>query len=104
MQTDSTVLALWQPYRESTSFRFSIRGYNCTLGSKRQTEILESFSWMDLRGPIVMNEPELEVCVWEDWAKAQTERDSGKHEERRSIWIGKKVKWICSQPLAVLPC
>lgn len=104
MQADPTVLALWQPYRESTSFRFSIRGYNCTLGSKRQTEILESFSWMDLRGPIVMNDPELEVCVWEDWAKAQTERDSGKHEERRGIWIGKKVKRIWNLLSAAILC
>lgn len=92
MQTDLTSLALWQPYIETASFRFSIRGYNCTLSSKKQRDILESFSFMDYKGPIVMNNPDVEVCVWEDWTKPQGVHDPEDYTERVGVWIGKKVR------------
>jgi hypothetical protein len=91
MQNDETSLALWQLYAANASFRFTISGYRCTLTPARQREILESFSWMDYKGPIAMKNPDLEVCIWEDWSHAQIVYDSVKHEERRGIWIGKKV-------------
>lgn len=92
MQTDPAALALWQPYKESTSFRFTIKGYNATLSPQRQKDILESFSWMDYKGPIRMKDPELEVCLWEDWPSPQEEHELQKGKQRRAIWIGKKVR------------
>lgn len=46
---------------------------------------------MDYKGPIVMNNPDVEVCIWEDWTKAQTVHDSENYAERVGIWMGKKV-------------
>ncbi|KAF7793904.1 hypothetical protein EIP86_005026 [Pleurotus ostreatoroseus] len=59
--------ALWEKYIPDTSFKFRVDGYNHSIPQKRQTAIVESFSFMAFEGKIEMKNPEITMCVFEEY-------------------------------------
>ena len=57
---------LWEMFREK-SFKFSIDCYGSTRDVVQQTEIINSFRYLDFRGKIRMKNPEVEFAVLEEW-------------------------------------
>lgn len=53
-------------YKEA-SFRFAIDAYRGKRTSAQQRELIESFTYLGFDGPIVMNNPEVEMCIFEDY-------------------------------------
>ncbi|KAK3066542.1 hypothetical protein LTS18_001653, partial [Coniosporium uncinatum] len=58
--------SIWPGYVNS-SFRFYVDCYQAKRSSSAQRELIEAFSFMGLEGPIIMNDPELEFCIFEDY-------------------------------------
>lgn len=57
---------LYERFVENTSFRFIVTAYNHTIAPRRQKDIVESFSFMDFKGPIDMKTPDLICAVFEE--------------------------------------
>ena len=57
---------LWSHYVEKASFRFNVKGFNHTISQSRQKDIIESFSFMDLRGDINMKNPDIALSCFEE--------------------------------------
>lgn len=54
-------------YRDS-SFRFDVDSFQGKHSSAKQRQLIESFSYLPLEGPIKMRDPELSICIFEDHA------------------------------------
>lgn len=95
MQTDERVRALWSPYATSpdTKFKFTPIGFNCTIPIPRQREIIQSFSWMDFKGPVDLKNPEVDVSVLEDWPEPILPAGQALPHLRKRVFVGRKVGW-----------
>ncbi|EJD03356.1 RNA methylase [Fomitiporia mediterranea MF3/22] len=85
---------LWVPYAENTSFRFTVMGYNYSIPLRRVKEIVESFRFMDFRGPIDLKNPELTLSVFEEYADRGTATVRNRHGgdgEFSQIYFGRLV-------------
>ncbi|KIJ49558.1 hypothetical protein M422DRAFT_161287 [Sphaerobolus stellatus SS14] len=69
-EMNRTQCRLWQPHMQ-TPWKFSVTGYNQTIKKARQREVVEGFSYMALEGRIDMQNPELELCVFEECASRE---------------------------------
>jgi tRNA (guanine10-N2)-methyltransferase len=57
---------LWERYIDDTSFRFIVTAYQHKIPQARQTEVIESFSYMGFLGKIDMKTPELTLVCFEE--------------------------------------
>lgn len=93
MQTDQASQARWQPFIETTSFKFIISAFNSTVDSKRQWEIMESFAFMGYRGPISLKNPDIGISVDERWPNPNSTGVHDTHPDRRlGVWLGRRVR------------
>lgn len=73
--TTTTPGGLWSQRYESCSFRFDVDSYRGKRSSVEQREIIDSFSYLGLLGPIKLNNDDdaddgktvEKFCVFEDW-------------------------------------
>jgi tRNA (guanine10-N2)-methyltransferase len=56
----------WPSYK-TCSFRFSIHGYRGKRSASVQRDLIESFSYLHLEGPIAMKNPDVEFHIFELW-------------------------------------
>jgi len=56
---------LWERHK-NTSFRFLITAYQHKIPLKRQTEVVESFAYMDLLGKIDLKNPTITLVCFEE--------------------------------------
>ncbi|KAG1732235.1 tRNA guanosine-2'-O-methyltransferase [Suillus paluster] len=82
----------WERYIPDTSFKFSVLGYNFTIGQRRQREIIESFAYMDFLGKIDMKNPEVTLTVFEEYESSRAP-DGGlnKDGEFKQVYFGRLV-------------
>jgi tRNA (guanine10-N2)-methyltransferase len=52
---------------KTSSFRFTVSGFQVKRSTKEQREIIESFGYTGFEGPIVMNNAQVEFFVFEDF-------------------------------------
>ncbi|KAI9849483.1 MAG: hypothetical protein M1837_004103 [Sclerophora amabilis] len=57
----------WWPLYRTVSFKFEIDSYRAKRSPQEQREIIESFDYLGLEGPILMRHAEQEFCICEDW-------------------------------------
>lgn len=57
---------LWSRYVADTSFKFKVEAYNHSIPQRRQTEVIETFDYMDMLGEINMKTPDITLCVFEE--------------------------------------
>jgi tRNA (guanine10-N2)-methyltransferase len=57
---------LWGQYKQS-SFRFELDSFHGSRSQGQQREIIETFSYMDFEGPIVMKNAQCRFTVFEDY-------------------------------------
>ncbi|THH07979.1 hypothetical protein EW145_g3009 [Phellinidium pouzarii] len=93
---------LWARYIENTSFRFSVSGYNHSIPLRRVKEIVESFEFMNLKGPVDLRSPELRLTIFEEYADRGTatvrskDQDDGKFAH---IYFGRLISEGQARPL-----
>jgi tRNA (guanine10-N2)-methyltransferase len=58
--------ALWNVYRETTSFKFVLSAVHHRIPQQRIKETIESFSYMDFLGPIDMRHPDITLTCMEE--------------------------------------
>lgn len=56
----------WDTYKQ-TSFRFSVDAFQGKRSTSAQRELINGFRYMDLKGPIDLKNPDLHLCIFEDW-------------------------------------
>jgi tRNA (guanine10-N2)-methyltransferase len=56
----------WSSFKTS-SFRFTVDSYRYKHSNSSKNALIETFSYLGFTGPIVMHNPDLELCVLEDW-------------------------------------
>jgi tRNA (guanine10-N2)-methyltransferase len=56
----------FEPYRASTSFKFLVKSYGKSFSKEEQVDIINSFGYTDLKGPIRMKDPEIIYGVFVD--------------------------------------
>ncbi|GJJ06393.1 hypothetical protein Clacol_000584 [Clathrus columnatus] len=59
---------LWAPFQKNTTWKFSVTGYNQTIPKYRQRDVVEGFSYMALKGPVDLANPEQEFCCFEEYS------------------------------------
>ncbi len=64
-------ISLFEPYRASTSFKFMVKSYGKSYSIAEQVEIINSFTYTDLHGPIRMKNPEIIFGVFVDTVNSQ---------------------------------
>lgn len=59
---------LWAPIAESssTTFKFTVNGYNHSIPMARVREVVTGFSYMDCKGPVDLNNPDVRFAVYEE--------------------------------------
>lgn len=59
---------LWKPIAESesTSFKFTVNGYNHSIPIARVREVLNGFAFMDFKGPVDLKNPEVRFAIYEE--------------------------------------
>lgn len=90
MKQDDTVRSLWSAYADGRSFKFEVTAFGNRLSDSEQRSIMNSFSYMGWTGPIRMRDPDVEVCVIEEYP-ASIEGRKPYESERLGIWVGRKV-------------
>ncbi|KAH9817486.1 hypothetical protein DFH28DRAFT_1081167 [Melampsora americana] len=94
--------SFWDCYVESASFKITITSFKSTLTQVRKNEIIESFSYMDFKGPIQLNRPDVEIMISEEHHSADEVEGDEKctSEDRlgrmtniqlRRVWLGEKL-------------
>ncbi|KAG5221465.1 tRNA (guanine(10)-N2)-methyltransferase [Salix suchowensis] len=58
--------ALWEQYKQDTSFRFSVAAYNHSITKSRQREVMESFGYMEFLGRIDLKSPTIVLGCYEE--------------------------------------
>lgn len=61
--------ALWSIYKENASFKFVLSAVHHRIPQRRFKETIESFSYMDLQGPIDMKDPDNTLTCMEECAQ-----------------------------------
>ncbi|EIN11648.1 RNA methylase [Punctularia strigosozonata HHB-11173 SS5] len=95
----------WLRYAEDTSFKFSILGYNHTIPNKRQREVCEGFSYMNLQGKIDLKKPELVLGVFEEYTDprgvvgANPEDQYKRDGQFREVFFGRLIEEGSARPL-----
>lgn len=72
-----------QRYR-TVSFRFEVDSFRSKRSPAQQRDLIESFSYIDLQGPIKMVDPEMTMCVFELFEKGASEPT----EVHLGRWLG----------------
>ncbi|RDB25139.1 tRNA (guanine(10)-N2)-methyltransferase [Hypsizygus marmoreus] len=86
--------ARWARYVTDTSFRFIVTAYNHKIPQARQSEVVESFSYMGFLGKIDMKNPEILLGCFEEY----TDRSGitrSKHEgdgQFRQVYFGRLLE------------
>lgn len=75
IQSSSSLSDQWIKYKTS-SFKFSIDGFNGKRSTTEQREIVESFSYLPFEGKISMKNPNVEFVVLEEWDELTPEEMS----------------------------
>lgn len=94
--------AIWSNYAVDHTFKVSINSYKATISQDRKKQIIESLSYMDFQGPILLHNPQLEVMLSEEHESAdephQESSPIGIERVRRMsnirlrrLWLGEKV-------------
>lgn len=79
-----------------------VTSFKSTLTQPRKSEIIESFSYMDFRGPILLNNPDVEIMISEEHYSADETQDDKictpadrlarmTNIKLRRLWLGEKV-------------
>ena len=56
----------WARFLENTSFKLRVTAYNHRIPQTRAKQVVEDFSYMDLRGRIDMEQPEVTFVCYEE--------------------------------------
>lgn len=56
----------WARFAPDTSFKMRVTAYNHTIPQTRAREVVEDFSYMDMRGKIDMVQPEVTFVCYEE--------------------------------------
>lgn len=59
-------MSRFDPYRASTPFKFLVKSYGRSFSKEEQVDIINSFAYTDLQGPIRMKDPEIIFGVFVD--------------------------------------
>ncbi|KAI0075120.1 tRNA guanosine-2'-O-methyltransferase [Panus rudis PR-1116 ss-1] len=83
----------WEKYIENTSFRFIVTAYNHKIPQSRQTTIVESFSFMDLKGKIEMKNPDITLMCFEEYVdKHGTTRERHEGDGKfKEVFFGRLI-------------
>ncbi|KAK2764856.1 hypothetical protein FQN53_006938 [Emmonsiellopsis sp. PD_33] len=79
----------WADYR-TPSFKFSMDSYAGKRSAKQKTELIQSFSYMDFRGPIIMKDPDQEFCIFEEYTRSPV-KASEPRPEPNVIYFGRYI-------------
>ncbi|MBW0484796.1 hypothetical protein O181_024511 [Austropuccinia psidii MF-1] len=93
---------LWSQYITKHSFKITVNSYKSSLTQSRKKDIIESFSYMDFRGPIVLQDPEVEIMISEEYCSANQDDNKtpiiGAEQAKRMtniqlrrLWLGLKI-------------
>ncbi|WAQ88987.1 hypothetical protein PtA15_10A410 [Puccinia triticina] len=94
--------ALWAGYAASHTFKVTVNSYKATVVQERKREIIESLSYMDFQGPIILQDPQVEIMLSEEHYSANGPDDNsaaiGVEQvlrmtdiRLRTIWLGEKI-------------
>ncbi len=81
---------LWPTYHTS-SFKFEVDAYKGKRNLVEQRQIIESFDYLNLAGPIKLRNPSQLFCVFEDWQPPAA--------QPRQIYLG---RWLASSERDVI--
>ncbi|PLW46524.1 hypothetical protein PCANC_08536 [Puccinia coronata f. sp. avenae] len=93
---------LWAGYAASHTFKVTVNSYKVTVAQERKKEIIESLSYMDFRGPILLQDPQVEIMLSEEYYSADGPDDPTPalgieqvhrmtNIRLRKIWLGEKL-------------
>lgn len=94
--------SFWDCYVESASFKITVTSFKATLTQARKSEIIESLSYMDFKGPIQLNQPDVEIMISEEHYSADEAEGDEKcrpadrlgrmtNIQLRRVWLGEKL-------------
>jgi len=91
----------WSKYTQDTSFKFFISAYNHTIPQRRMKDVVDGFGYMDFRGKIDMNSPDVVLACFEEYRdKRGTIRH--KHEgdgDFEEVFFGRLIEEGTARPL-----
>ncbi|KAA1095425.1 hypothetical protein PGT21_019643 [Puccinia graminis f. sp. tritici] len=93
---------LWADYAESHTFKVTVNSYKTTVTQGRKKELIESLSYMDFRGTINLQDPQVEIMLSEEHYSADGPADNAPaigidqvlrmtNIRLRWIWLGLKI-------------
>ncbi|EGG05978.1 uncharacterized protein MELLADRAFT_36361 [Melampsora larici-populina 98AG31] len=80
--------SFWDGYVESASFKITVTSFKSTLTQARKSEIIESLSYMDFKGPIQLNQPDVEIMISEEHHNRLGRMTN---IQLRRVWLGEKL-------------
>ncbi|EFP74835.2 uncharacterized protein PGTG_01428 [Puccinia graminis f. sp. tritici CRL 75-36-700-3] len=94
--------ALWADYAASHTFKVTVNSYKTTVTQGRKKELIESLSYMDFRGTINLQDPQVEIMLSEEHYSADGPDDNAPaigidqvlrmtNIRLRWIWLGLKI-------------
>ncbi|KAL1942032.1 hypothetical protein VTO73DRAFT_6562 [Trametes versicolor] len=91
----------WEKYAADTSFKFLVTAFNHTIPQRRQTEVVESFDYMDWQGKIDMKHAEVTLfCLEEYRDKHGTTRPRDEGDgDFEEVWFGRLITDGTARPL-----
>ncbi|CAK5281512.1 unnamed protein product [Mycena citricolor] len=94
---------LWERYKEDTSFKFVVTGYNHTIPDARQRSVMNDFKYMEFKGTIDLKHPELILGCFEEYDTRETSGPPATRGERdgqfRQVYFGRWVVDGTARPL-----
>ncbi|KAG0139522.1 hypothetical protein CROQUDRAFT_446930 [Cronartium quercuum f. sp. fusiforme G11] len=92
----------WADYVDHASFKITVTSFKATLTQARKSEIIESLSYMNFQGPIILANPEVEIMVSEEHHSADVAVGDEKctpadrlgrmtNIQLRRVWLGEKL-------------
>lgn len=87
---------LWRDY-DNASWRFEFQSYAGSRTVEKRREIMGSFTYMNMKGPIQMKNPDQEFCIVEEYMDdiEAAARGVSQSEEPRKIFLGRKLGNSC---------
>ncbi|KAF9501953.1 tRNA guanosine-2'-O-methyltransferase [Pleurotus eryngii] len=86
--------ALWEQYKQDTSFRFSVAAYNHSITKSRQREVMESFGYMEFLGRIDLKSPTIVLGCYEEYGDTRGKEFSNKvvDGQFRQVYFGRLIE------------
>ncbi|KAF4567631.1 hypothetical protein EYR40_006632 [Pleurotus pulmonarius] len=86
--------ALWEQYKQDTSFRFSVAAYNHSITKARQREVMESFGYMEFLGKIDLKSPTIVLGCYEEYGDTRGKEFSNKvvDGQFRQVYFGRLIE------------